>query len=192
MAVKLRIKSIADYIEVSPEVNGVKQKVIFGIKTYGAKEQQEIKRRYIDLFSNNELELTNARLQEFLGDEVNPGLGDRTSPDYYTQRNEYLDKITSLSEQKDLEKEEFFREQILFIKNASLQEEDEDGKVTDLSIPDTRSVKPIDSLWKDEKECLVVLLDIYLDNPSIRESLIESIVGNILGSLVKERIKNSK
>jgi len=67
----------------------------------------------------------------------------------------------------------YVKSEIVYLKNVNLDLVDEaTGKSNALSIQDTRSAKPNDSLWGSADECLVVLLDLYLSSAPWRLSLI--------------------
>jgi len=66
----------------------------------------------------------------------------------------------------------FLRNQIVYIKGFEGETQDStDGTVKKLSVADTRTVKPIETLWDTPEECLVVLLDNFLECAPIRVSL---------------------
>ena len=68
--------------------------------------------------------------------------------------------------------DKFLRDQIVYIKGFEGETQDStDGSVKKLSVTDTRTVKPIETLWDTPEECLVVLLDGFLECAPIRVSL---------------------
>lgn len=186
MAVRLKVKHVKPYKEISPEVGGKKIPTVFGCKVYEASELQEVRKQFQDLMSNPDLELVLAKLQKL--EET----GDKADESFYEQRAELRSLIDSYSDLKEVETLEFYKRQILFIKHASLELEDADGKSKDLSIADSRTVAPVESLWETPDECLAVLLDTYLSVPSLRDSLIDKITNIILNINIEEKIKNSK
>ena len=68
--------------------------------------------------------------------------------------------------------ENFLKDQIVYIKQASFELEDsETGKTIKMTVPDTRTVKPYETLWETPDECLSTLVDAYLQWASWRVSL---------------------
>jgi hypothetical protein len=67
----------------------------------------------------------------------------------------------------------FIKGEIEYIRQARLELADsETGRNTELTIADTKTAKPNDSLWATPDECLAVLLDLYLSSAPWRLSLI--------------------
>jgi hypothetical protein len=66
------------------------------------------------------------------------------------------------------------KQEIVYIKSMKLSLEDENGKTKELVIADTRTQKPVESLWGEPEECLSVLVDALLDSAPYRGSLIEA------------------
>ena len=88
--------------------------------------------------------------------------------------------------------DKFLRDQIVYIKGFEGETQDStDGSVKKLSVTDTRTVKPIETLWDTPEECLVVLLDMYLGSPLYRDSLYNEVVAAVFGINFKaEELKN--
>jgi hypothetical protein len=72
------------------------------------------------------------------------------------------------------------KEEIVYIKQMKLSLEDEDGKSKELVIADTRTQKPVESLWGSSEECLSVLVELLLDSAPYRGSLIEAMYQALL------------
>jgi len=93
------------------------------------------------------------------------------SEDEFNERVEFLETAISGKNDEFMDYQDTFcREHIAYFKNTTVTIT-EDGKVTDLLITDSREVKPVESLWDTTEECLVVLLDYFLDEPAYRDSL---------------------
>lgn len=183
MAIKLNVKYVKPYREVSPIINGEKSTVLFGIKVYNADEIEDVHKEYSELFIQPELQKALAQLRKL--DEV----GDKTSDDYYDEHARLQDTIAACSAASKHPQLDFYKSQILFIKRASLEIEDEKGKSKDLVIADTRTAEPVDSLWSSSDECLVVLLDVYMQNLTIRESLTKLITDTIFNLNISNEAK---
>ena len=107
---------------------------------------------------------------------------DDIAVDYSVSAEIAEEKIIALQNQIDIEndaqraaQDDFYKSHVLFIKNASLVTNDGGVQDTKLLVQDTRTVNPIESLWADGSECLAVLLDIYLDSPFFKDSLINAV-----------------
>lgn len=90
-----------------------------------------------------------------------------------TKLQEKFETLGSLDEQA---LELYLRSEILYIKNASLTEYDEDTYeiVQEIAVSDTRTAPPLEGFWSDKAECLAVLLDTYLDSPLWKSSIYDS------------------
>lgn len=87
--------------------------------------------------------------------------------------------------------DKFVKDEVVYIKQANLQLADEKGNPKDLNIADTRTAKPIETLWESADECLVVLLDLYLQSAPYRVSLITSLQKALLNNDYSEaEVKN--
>lgn len=179
--VKLNIKHVKPFKEISPIVEGKKLTTVFGIRLYSATESKQVQKDFKALLNNEALELANARLARH---EVE---GDKAEEDFYTLRKELQAGIETLNAEQEAAIHSFYRSQVLFIRNASAEKGNQD-----IVIADTRTASPIESLWNTSEECLVVLLDAYFDTPSIRDSLISKILEVIFNIYVEEKVKNSK
>jgi hypothetical protein len=85
----------------------------------------------------------------------------------------------------------FIKNEIVFLKQLKLDLEDENGNSKELSVADTRTVKPNESLWETADECLAVLLDMYLGSAPYRLSLITALQKALLNSDYSEaEVKN--
>jgi len=81
---------------------------------------------------------------------------------------EGADRVKSL---QSAELDTFITNEVVYIKQAKL-DLDENGKVREFTIADTRQVKPIADLWENGDECLSVLLKMYLSSAPYRLALI--------------------
>jgi len=84
------------------------------------------------------------------------------------------------------------KQEIVYIKQMKLQLEDENGKTKELVVADTRTQKPVESLWGEPEECLSVLVDALLDSAPYRGSLIEAMFQALLNMKLEDNsAKNS-
>ena len=183
MAIKIHVKNIKPFKEISPEVQGKKLPVTLGVRVYSSEDLKEMRESFRKLISNPELELYLAKLEKLEKE------GDKAEETFYEERKQLQDKIDSLVTNQELLSSQFYKSQILFIKNASIEIE-EDGKVKDMIVPDTQTVTPIESLWENPEECLAVLLDAYFSVPPIRDSLVSKITDVILNFQSEAKTKN--
>ena len=183
MSIKLVINNVKPYKEVSPEIDGKKSTVSFGIKQYEVSELAQVREDFRNLAVNTELELTLARVTK-LEEE-----GDKTEQDFYDTRENLRKVINSLVKQQEEASIAFYKSQILFVRNASISIE-EDGVSKSIQIADTSKASRVESLWNTPDECLVVLLDAYFENTSIRDSLITSISNIIFNISSEAKVKN--
>ena len=183
MTVRIRVKNTQPYKEFSPKLNGRQLVTKFGCKLYDVKELEQVQKEYQALMDNPELEKLLAVLEK-----LNES-GDRTSDEFYIERDNIKARIDVLAEERNNAITNFCKEQVLYIKQASFEVELEDG-VKDISVPDTREAKPIESLWETSEECLAVLLDVYLNNTSLRDSLLSDILAIALNVNLEAQLKN--
>jgi hypothetical protein len=179
--VKLNIKYVKPFKEVSPEVDGKKLSTIFGVRLYNATESKVVQKSFKAILANEELERANAKLARHEAE------GDKAEEEFYTIRKDMQNAIEDLVAAQEVAVHNFYKSQVLFIRNASA--EDTSGK--DITIADTRTAAPIESLWANEEECLVVLLDSYFNVPSIRDSLISKLL-EVIFNFTEDKAKNSK
>lgn len=70
----------------------------------------------------------------------------------------------------------FIKNQIVYLKDINgLIRIDADGKEKEFSVSDTRTVKPIETLWGTPEECLSVLVDSFLESAPYRVSFISGV-----------------
>jgi len=84
---------------------------------------------------------------------------------------ELLGSIQSESIQDSQALDAFVKAEIIYIKQAKLDLEEE-GKVRELIIQDSRTTKPIAGLWDDSDGALDVLTNLYLASSPYRLALI--------------------
>lgn len=73
----------------------------------------------------------------------------------------------------------FIKEEIVFIKNISLDLMDETGKKSKLKIKDTREQKTIEGLWTSSEDCLETILDSYFEWDSWKLAFISAVQSSI-------------
>lgn len=108
--------------------------------------------------------------------------------------SELQSKFEVLGSMDEQALEAHLRKEILYIKNASLTEYDEDTfeVIQEISIADTRKAIPLEGFWTTKEECLVVLLDTFLDSSLWKSSFYDSYNQSLTAdlSLEEAQIKN--
>ena len=103
-------------------------------------------------------------------------------------------KFETLAALDEASLETQLRSEILYLKNASVSEYDDETYelIQEINIPDTRKVTPLEDFWKDKDECLAVLLDIYLDSSLWKSSFYDAYNRSLTSDLSFEeaQIKN--
>jgi hypothetical protein len=185
MAVKLVIKNVKDYRLINLEFDGKKLPAELGIKLYDSTRSEEIQEEFKQILQSEELEMYRAKAAKWEKE------GDKTDEDFFKIRKDYQTTIDSLTKEQDKKIKEFYRSQVLFVRNSSVTIT-ENGQDKDIIIADSRTATPIESLWATPEECLVVLLDAYFEVPALRDSLTEKVLSVIFNSYTEEKGKNSK
>jgi hypothetical protein len=163
---KIAIKGAKASKEFPIKVDGVSLTV--GIKVYSVKDLSKIRKEYLGILNTKELN----------------ELEDKVA--LHPENSSLVEELERLSEAKEAEMTSFYRKHILYIKDAVLETDE-----TDLIVSDTRDSQPIEGLWKDDKECLNVLLDLYFDNTSIAPLLTNAVTTVVFNSSYKEEnLKN--
>ena len=185
MAIKLHVKQVKPFKEISPTIDGKPlSSVKFGITVYESDKLDAIRDQYTSVASNDTLELTLAKLQK-LEDS-----GDKSTEEYYLERANLRAVLENETQNQRDKLDAFYKEQVLFIKGATLEYVDDNGNTKEVTITDTRNAQPIESLWEGPEECLAVLLDTYFGVPSIKDSLSSKIVETVLNLQLDEKAKN--
>lgn len=180
------IKSQKPSVEVKVQADGSKDFILVGIRVYKNSELDKIRKEFTDTTKQIKIARYEKQLAALFEDD---SLTDTEIEEKVAELNEKIH--TTLNEQRDWFLN-FYKEQILYIKNATLTIE-EAGEVKDLVIADTREAKPIESLWATPDECLAALLGMYLDEPAFRDSLQKSITEAVFNTNFGEaKTKNLK
>lgn len=181
---KIQIKTSKPFVERKVQAKSLKESIIIGVRSYPEKEMAEIRKEYLANFSTVKLSRWVKELEEL---RENTSLSETV----FDEKVSFLENAIAEKNQSFASfQNEFCHKHIVYIKNASLSLE-ENGKKTDLLIPDTREVKPIESLWETPEECLVVLLDMYLDSTSYQDSLYSATPSAVFNTDFKgEELKN--
>ena len=94
------------------------------------------------------------------------------------QTEEKLKNLQTVLENADSDiskLEEVIKNEVVYIKNAKvILVDDEKGTEKETHVQDTRTAKPVETLWGDPDECLAVLLDLYLASAPYRVSFMTS------------------
>lgn len=184
MAIQLQIKSSKPYIEKIIQAKGLKDNITIGVKVYSESEINKIRKEYMSNFSMVKLNRLQKQLEE-LKEDINS-----SETDFDIRVSELETLIADKLDHFENYQIEFCKKHILFIKNASLSII-EDGIAKDLLVADTREAKPIESLWASPEECLVALLDIYLENIAFKDSLFTQVPALVFNTDSKgEQLKN--
>lgn len=184
--VRIRVKNVADYKEIQPKHNGKPMAVTFGIRLYESDELRKLRDEYMALVNSDTRDQLLAKFTQL--EET----GDRTLDEFYTERNRLkaaIDEDVETSREKVMK---FYRRHFLYITKAHVEVEDDEGNVTTIAVEDSRTAKPVESLWSTPDECLSILLDTYLAIPAIKDSLLGQLLDTILdtGVIQEEQVKN--
>ena len=180
----LKIKTSKPYVEREVKAKDIDSKFTIGIKVYPVSEGRKLLREYSKLAGVTQASKSIKELEE-LKDNT-----ELSQEELELKFNEISDTIDNLTTEQSEKFDTFYKKHVLFLKNVSLVLE-EDGVDKTMSIPDTREAAPIESLWNTPDECLVVLLNLYLDDGFFRDSLINTITSVIFNIDIKgEELKN--
>ncbi|MCX6733064.1 MAG: hypothetical protein NTV98_06010 [Candidatus Roizmanbacteria bacterium] len=169
MATLLQIKSQKAFTETNITVPNVKTPLTLGCKLYSNTELTKLR---IDYFALHEDDKQN-RLQAQLDNLFETG--DKTSDQFYTEKASLTKALAECVLEKEKRVASWYKQQVTHLLNATVQYTDDDGKIIDITVADTRTAQPVESLWADSEECLVVLLGLYFDFPGLGDSLINTI-----------------
>ena len=176
---KLVIKSVKPFSELTLQVAGIAKPIVVGVISHSYEELVKVREAMSEILSSDELDKVSAKLQVLLEK------GDRTSDEFYENKAALLEEQKSLQSSQEQALLDFYKNQILFLKNIEITIEDKD-----LVIKDTREVQPIESLWVNEDEALAVLLDTYLDYVPFRDSLFKKLTDAIFNIQQDGKSKN--
>jgi hypothetical protein len=77
----------------------------------------------------------------------------------------------------------FIKDEIVYLKSVKVEVYDKEKETTkELSIVDTRTTKPVETLWETPDDCLDVLLGYYLASAPYRVSLISAMQKALLNN----------
>ena len=94
---------------------------------------------------------------------------------------------------RDSELDTFVKDSIVYIRNVAFDAVDEEtGQAKRITVTDTRTAKPVETLWETADECLSALVDAYLKWASWRVSLISAVQTALIDMDISEdAVKNS-
>ena len=94
---------------------------------------------------------------------------------------------------RDTELDKFIKDSIVYIRNVSFDAVDtETDAIKRITVSDTRTAKPVETLWDTPDECLSALVDAYLKWASWRVSLISAVQTALIDMDISEdAVKNS-
>ena len=176
---KLSIKSVKPFTELTLNVAGIQKPIIVGVKSYAFDELLQVRDRMTGILESSKLEQTNAMLEKLASE------GDKTSDSFYEERALLLQEQKSIQETQEEALLSLYKYQIMFLRNIEVTTEDKD-----LVIKDTRDATPIESLWETEEDCLVVLLDTFLNYVPFRDSLFTKLTQAIFNPTESGKTKN--
>lgn len=88
---------------------------------------------------------------------------------------DFMNKLAAFEGKTEEEIKSMLREEVLYLKGAPIETYEEDDDMftpkDKVLVEDTRQVKPLEGVWEDKKQCLTVLLDLYLSDASWALSL---------------------
>ena len=170
MSIKLYIKNVKPFTEVVVQAKGLKDNITVGIKCYNQTVLEAIRKEFQTVIDTSKVIRWNRQL-DILKTDIN------LSDEAIEEQSEILvDKIERENSLIAERLASFYNSHVTHIKNASLQQGDEKK---DLFIADSRDAKPVESLWETPEECLVVLLDTYINFAPFRDSLHSKILETI-------------
>lgn len=173
MAILLQVKNQKAYTEANVSVPGVKLPLTIGCKLHSNTDLTKLRLEYSSILEDDRQAKVQAQLEDLLAS------GDKTSDQFYSEKASLYLALTNCTLEKEKKISDWYKEQVTHILNATVQYVDESGKTVDLVVADTRTAQPIESLWADSEECLVVLLDLYFEFPGLGDSLISTIGGQV-------------
>lgn len=176
---KLAIKAVKPFTELTLTVTGIPKPIVVGVKSYEFDGLLEVRDRMTSILESNKLEQINAKILEL--NEV----GDKTSDSFYEDRTALLTEQKSIQDIQESLLLSFYKDQILFLRNIEITIDDKD-----LVIKDTREVTPIEPLWENGEEALVVLLDTFLNYVPFRDSLFTKLTQAIFNPTESGKTKN--
>ncbi len=92
----------------------------------------------------------------------------------FDQLKDIQDRITEQNPGAE-ELDDFIRNEVVYVKGANIEvTDDETGKSWTVTVADSRTVKPVEALWKDSEECVSLLLTAYLLSAPYRVSILDS------------------
>ena len=181
---KLKVKSSKPYIEATVKSATSKDFILVGIRSYSETEIDPVRKEFFNL-TDNRIDRLSKQIEELpLNLELTEDELEERTKDLKEEQEKLLSKVIE-------SRLDFYKKQVMFLKEVKLSFEDDEGNVKDLNIPDSREVKPIESLWGNSSECLAALLDIYLDDRNFKDSLIDAIFKSLFGITLNEvKVKN--
>ena len=182
---KISLKSTKPFVEKRVKAKELAESILVGIKIYSEKELDGIREEFLLLSNGSKLERLNKQLHAV---STSLNLSESQIEEQVVELQSQIKLLTQEQKDKILE---FYKKQVLYIKGAKLNFEQADGTDVEINIPDTREVKPIESLWTTSEECLYALLDLYLDSPVYKDSLKTTIMNTVFETnLFAEQSKN--
>ena len=182
MAKKLYIQASKPFIEVKLKPSDSSEKdVTFGLRLYGLKEKADIDKKFAGFIEDNEKYV--AALAKMQDEEL---LATIPAEERATLMQDALNYV-KLYEDYRINR---LKEDILYVKDATISIFDEENMVTSLVIKDTRKVDPLADFWETSSEALTVILDSFLDNKQWKDTLLNKHEEVLSTDFKGEQVKN--
>jgi hypothetical protein len=185
--ITLAIKKTAPYTEkvIQASLNGVDlvDNITIGVKAYSEDILTSMRQEYSTVLGDIKILRLLNQLKEL---PENLSLSDK---EFISEQNRINSELASIKEAHTAYQEKFVRDNVLFIKNISL--EVTDNNKTSKVLVDTRDEKVLESLNMRLEDGLAVLLDLYLKEPMFRDSILTIVPKLVFNTDFEEKkVKN--
>ncbi len=187
MATLIQIKAVKPFVEKVIRAEGINDNITIGVKVYDSNDLDQVRDTYLENLDNKKLLRAQSKAAKLGNYADNADLTDEEFEQCNKQNQELQAEIKSRIQTMLQYQVTFCKQNICYIKNASLTINDKD-----ILIQDTREAQPIESLWATPDECLAALLDLYLQSNAYRDSLFTTVPSLVFNTDIKEEeLKNS-
>lgn len=152
--------------------------IILGVALHPHTKNLKVIKDFVKLTDDREINKKQAELRKFLSSETH----DRTSDDYYDEKDKLENELLELQTVREDAIEQLHRKTILYLKNVPITVISETGEEIQTIIPDSRTYVD-ESLWPSPEECRAVLLDIILEDESLRDSIFSKLSNGIFSGV---------
>lgn len=161
--------------------------IVLGIALHPHTKNLKVIKDFVKLTDDREINKKQAGLRKFLSSETH----DRTSDEYYDEKDRLEDELLALQTRRESEIELLHKKAILYLKNVPITVISETGEEVQVIIPDSRTYVD-ESLWLSPEECRAVLLDIILEDESLRDSIFSKLSNGIFSGVYASDIASGK